>query len=548
MKRFFTAFLLIISIISSSGSIIYAENITEPGSKGVLEEITYSSDEAYEEVHIKTTGYSDYSSEILSNPDRIVIDLKNVEVPDGQGQIQANGTFVNRIRYSQFTSNTARAVVDVNKGYDYSVEETDTGLIIYICKERTASEIKNDSAIVFGRGGSIKKTGSGADEAVTIDLGGFEGYDISRRTDPETLVITIPDAGVFGSGKEIDVGGDKIRYINYQKTGVSGAVITIGLTAQFQYKADKKGEGLVISFVWPSYKNIRYYNNYDRVHFLIKKASLTTGTKNLKPLYTYSKDRTGHVHTITFPSTSADINEGMLDIGDEYLRSFEVRKNDNGTTSLIFTGYPENDYVVFTRESGDTAITVVKPAASGQKLVVIDAGHGGTAIGTAYGKLIEKNLNLDIAKRIESLLREKGVQMYMLRSDDSNVDNYERVYIANALRASLYLSIHINGTNSKKTDGTMTLYCPTSKSGFTGRDFAQIIQQGMLSALKTTNRGLRTRPDLIVLRETNMPAALAEVAFLTNAADRNRLSTDAFRQKAAQSLSDSVIKALKKIK
>jgi hypothetical protein len=211
MKRFFTAFLLIISIISSSGSIIYAENITEPGSKGVLEEITYSSDEAYEEVHIKTTGYSDYSSEILSNPDRIVIDLKNVEVPDGQGQIQANGTFVNRIRYSQFTSNTARAVVDVNKGYDYSVEETDTGLIIYICKERTASEIKNDSAIVFGRGGSIKKTGSGADEAVTIDLGGFEGYDISRRTDPETLVITIPDAGVFGSGKEIDVGGDKIR-------------------------------------------------------------------------------------------------------------------------------------------------------------------------------------------------------------------------------------------------------------------------------------------------------------------------------------------------
>jgi N-acetylmuramoyl-L-alanine amidase len=338
----------------------------------------------------------------------------------------------------------------------------------------------------------------------------------------------------------------KYVYINYQKTGVSGAVITIGLTAQFQYKADKTGEGLVISFVWPSYKNIRYYNNYDRVHFLIKKASLTTGTKNLKPLYTYSKDRTGHVHTITFPSTSADINEGMLDIGDEYLRSFEVRKNDNGTTSLIFTGYPENDYVVFTRESGDTAITVVKQAASGQKLVVIDAGHGGTAIGTAYGKLIEKNLNLDIAKRIESLLREKGVQMYMLRSDDSNVDNYERVYIANALRASLYLSIHINGTNSKKTDGTMTLYCPTSKSGFTGRDFAQIIQQGMLSALKTTNRGLRTRPDLIVLRETNMPAALAEVAFLTNAADRNRLSTDAFRQKAAQSLSDSVIKALKR--
>jgi N-acetylmuramoyl-L-alanine amidase len=179
--------------------------------------------------------------------------------------------------------------------------------------------------------------------------------------------------------------------------------------------------------------------------------------------------------------------------------------------------------------------------------VVLDAGHGGTYTGTAYGKLIEKNLNLDIARRTESLLREKGAEVYMLRSDDSNVDNYERVYIANALRASLYLSIHINGAPSKKVDGTMTLYCPTSRAGFTGKDFAGIVQKEMLSVLKTTDRGLRSRPDLIVLRETNMPAALAEVAFLTNAADRNKLSAEAFRQKAAQSLCDSVLKALKAI-
>ncbi len=547
MKKIAAAFLVSIFLLSVPG-IIYAENPVQKGSMGLLEEITYGRDGIYETVNIKASGYTGYSSEILTDPDRIVIDLKNVEVPEGQGRIRASGKFVNAVRYSQFTATAARIVVDVKKGYEYSTAENDTGFTIYISKAKTASELKTDKAIKFGNDGSIKVTGSGSGEAVTIDLGRIEGYEIARRTSPEELVISIPDAGVFGSGRKLEADGSRINYVTYQKSGRSGAAITIGLTAQFQYRTEETDEGLKISFQWPSYKNIRYNSNYDRVHFLIKNASLTTGTRNLKPLYTSSKDSTGHIYTITFPSENADVNEGMLYIGDDYLKSFEVRKNADDTTSFVFNGYPDNDYVVFTRESGDTAITIVKPAAAGQKVVVLDAGHGGTATGTAYGKLIEKNLNLDIAKRTESLLRAKGAKVYMLRSDDSNVDNYERVYIANALRASLYLSIHINGAASKKIDGTMTLYCPTSKAGFTGRDFAKILQQGMLKALKTTDRGLRMRPDLIVLRETNMPAALVEVAFLTNAADRSRLSSEAFRQKAAQSLCDSVLEALKKVK
>jgi N-acetylmuramoyl-L-alanine amidase len=549
MKRFVAAFLSIILLISASGSIIYAENSTEQKSRGLLEGITYDSDGIYEVVDIKASGYTGYITEILSNPDRIVIDLTNVQVPEGQGRIKTSGEFVNSVRYSQYTSTAARVVVDVNKGYEYSAVENDTGFSIYICKAKAAEDIKNDKAIKFGNDKSIKVTGNGADEAVTIDLGSSKGYEISRRTSPEEIVITIPDTSVFGSSRKLVTGGSRVSYVNYQKSGKSGAVITIGLTGQFQYKTAETEDGLTISFAWPSYKNIRYNNNYDRVYFLIKNASLTKGTKDLKRLYTSSKDSTGHVYTITFPSGNADINEGMLYIGDEYLKSFEVRKNGDNTTSLIFTGYPENSYVVFTRESGDTAITIVKPASSGRKIVVLDAGHGGTAIGTAYGKqLVEKDLNLDIAKRTEALLRAKGADVYMMRSDDTNVDNYERVYIANALRASLFLSIHINGAASKSIQGTMTLYCPTSKSGFTGKEFAQIVQKNMLKTLKTADKGLRQRPDLIVLRETNMPAALAEVAFLTNAADRSRLSNDAFRQKAAQSLCDSVMEALKKVK
>ena len=294
-------------------------------------------------------------------------------------------------------------------------------------------------------------------------------------------------------------------------------------------------------------KNITYDNKGDRVYFLIKKAALTSGTKNLKPLYTDSLDETGRIYTVTFPARNADIGEGVLEINDDHMQSVEARKNGDGTTSLIFTGQSENSYLIYTRDSGDTAVTVIRPAADGQRPVVIDAGHGGTAKGGYYGNLYEKDLNLDIARRLESLLEKSGVKTYMMRSDDTNVDNYERAYIANMLGAKLFISIHNNSASSKSINGTMTLCYPSTKKGFTGRDLAQIIQQELLAALKTDNRKVRYRPDLIVLRETNMPAALAEIGFMTNKKDRDNLLKESFRQSAAQALCRSVIKALDKM-
>jgi N-acetylmuramoyl-L-alanine amidase len=189
----------------------------------------------------------------------------------------------------------------------------------------------------------------------------------------------------------------------------------------------------------------------------------------------------------------------------------------------------------------------MKPAANGRKLVVIDAGHGGDATGTIYRSTEEKDLNLDMAKRLDSLLSQKGTRTYMLRSEDCDVDNYERVYIANKLNASLYLSIHVNAMDDRSYRGTMTLYCPSGVGGFTGQSFAGIIERNLLSTLGTRNRGVISRPDLIVLRETTMPSALAEIAFLSNRTDRANLLKSSFRQKAAQALCNSVAQALPKL-
>lgn len=556
MKKCLASILAIILFVSFGNSISYAGGEAVAGNvRGELKDIRYGAESGCETVYLEVSDYSEYSCMELSGPFRIVIDLKNVDVPSGMGILQTDGMVVERIRYAQFTNTTGRVVLDVKEGYDYTIISTDEGLTVYV-KEKQEKPEKPDTqnAIIFNDDFWIKCIPGKADkteeevEKVSLSLVKHEGYHVSRLTDPEKLVITIPDTGIISTAKQVDINGKQISSISYKKSGKSGAVITIETNGQYQYGFSENGNELIMTLHRPSFKNITYHNNGNRVYFELKDAKLTEGDKDLKLLYTGCYDDSGRIYTVTLPCAQADLGEGVLDINDSFLKSFEVRNDkEANTASLVFTGSSKNSYMVYTRSSGITAITVLRPDTKKQKTVVIDPGHGGTATGAKYGEIKEKNLNLDISGRLVALLDKKEVSTYLLRNDDSNIDNYERAYIANKLNAALYLSIHINATGKKSTKGSMTLYYPFSARGFTGRDFAGIVQKNLLSALKTDDKNTRSRPDLIVLRETSMPAAMAEIAFLTNSTDRKNLLKESFRQKAAQALCDSVIQALKRV-
>jgi len=551
MKRYLSVILIIllffISVAESSvfaQTEAYADNV-----KGVLKEVLYEQDNEYEVVRLTVDGFSGYTYMELEDPLRIVIDLKSTRLSGKQSTVNAGGKLVNRVRYAQFAKTTARVVLDVNEGYDFSIETKETGLAVYVSKKKTSEELNAAKAIMFSNDIGIRYVKDESNDAILLSFGKYDGYSVSRLTGPDRLVLTVPDVRIISTDKHLVTGGDQIQSISYQKTGTAGARITLGLNGQYQYSFRETENGLMMTVQSPSYKNITYHSYSDRIYFTLENAVLTEGDKDLKPLYEAEYSDKSRQYTVTFPSEQADLGEGVLDINDSYLRYFEVRQNtEEGTTSLIFSGKAKNSYLIYTRESGTTVITIVRPAADKDKLVVIDAGHGGTAIGTAYGQLTEKELTLDIAKRMNALLKEKGVKTYMIRSEDCNVDNYERAYLANMLNAKLFISVHINGMESKSFKGTMTLYCPSSSKDFCGKDLAGIVQRNMVRALKTEDVGLRSRPDLIVLRETNMPAVIAEVAFITNKTDRENLQKESFRQKAAQSLCDSVLEALPKVK
>lgn len=185
-----------------------------------------------------------------------------------------------------------------------------------------------------------------------------------------------------------------------------------------------------------------------------------------------------------------------------------------------------------------------------KRLVVIDAGHGGSDTGSKQYGLVEKDITLDIALRLYDILKKSGVDTYMIRNTDVFIDHKERILLANNMNASLFLSIHCDWYTNASLHGTQTLYYP-SKSLAIGNlveiDYASIIQQELANALETYDRGIDDRPDLAVLRHAKMPSVLVELAFLSNKSDAQLLATEDFRQKAAEALYHGIRKSLAKI-
>ena len=184
---------------------------------------------------------------------------------------------------------------------------------------------------------------------------------------------------------------------------------------------------------------------------------------------------------------------------------------------------------------------------SSKKIVVIDPGHGGKESGAIYGGINEKDLNLDVALRLNTLLKKRGIKTFMTRTTDKTLTLKVRSDLANSVNASLLISVHHNALpNDRLYSGTETLFHPLSNSRgkVNGKLLAQITQRELVSRLGTTDRGVISRPELSVLRHSEMPSIIAEIGYMTNTKERNKLKNSIFKQKAAQALYSGVIKAL----
>lgn len=178
-----------------------------------------------------------------------------------------------------------------------------------------------------------------------------------------------------------------------------------------------------------------------------------------------------------------------------------------------------------------------------EKHIVIDPGHGGKSLG-AVGRdkgyvVYEKDINLAIALRVRQLLLQEKATVTMTREDDREVDLYARPQMANDLGADFFISIHCDSTPKPNSASGTTTYFHGSDPD--GRALAQAIQKHLVAVTGLPNRGARSdtaiyQSGFAVLRRSNMPAVLIEVAYINHDVDRAKLKDPKFQQKVAEAI------------
>ncbi|WXR61145.1 N-acetylmuramoyl-L-alanine amidase [Peptostreptococcaceae bacterium AGR-M142] len=185
-----------------------------------------------------------------------------------------------------------------------------------------------------------------------------------------------------------------------------------------------------------------------------------------------------------------------------------------------------------------------------KKIIVIDAGHGGNDPGfpSKYSKSIfEKEINLKIAKKLESKL-EKKYKVHMIRTQDIKIDNYNRAKKANELEADIFISIHANSFEDQNVEGIEIFYDLEDEKELEygnqkqkdSKFLADFVLNDMVEESGANKRGVKKNHRIIVTRETNMPAILIETGFMSNSKEFTKLNTDLYQQK----LVDGVEKGL----
>ena len=204
---------------------------------------------------------------------------------------------------------------------------------------------------------------------------------------------------------------------------------------------------------------------------------------------------------------------------------------------------------VFSREKAET-VTASNPTVT----VILDPGHGGED-GGAVGanKVYEKDLNLDIAKKVKALLKEKGITVKCTREEDillydrnadykgrkKLLDLAARLNISRETENSVFVSIHMNAFPQTQYSGLQVYY---STNDSRSEQLALLIQNATRKTLQPNNTRLikAATSSIYLMHRITTPAVLVECGFLSNDEECQKLSDEEYRAKLAEVLAEAI--------
>ena len=201
--------------------------------------------------------------------------------------------------------------------------------------------------------------------------------------------------------------------------------------------------------------------------------------------------------------------------------------------------------------------TTPKPFA----VVVLDPGHGGQDSGAMCGGVLEKDLTLDVARRVDRLLEAEGMATLMTRMGDTYVSLADRAAFTNRVSDCIFVSIHFNEDNKPLSSGVETYYAahqitagsfvaswlpflwrPLSDSpNYESQTLAGFIQEALVARTGALDRGTIAKQFFVIANVTS-PAVLIEGGFLTNKVDISKVASEDYREQIAAAVTEGILR------
>lgn len=465
---------------------------------------------------------------------KLIIDIANANKEfDEETVLLEDNPYFEAVRSSQYSKDPLATRIVLDMKYDdinYSLKLTEdrTDMILTVSRNYVYDiELAQDQ---FGD---------------YVDITGTElpVLDIFWLANPTRLVVDVPYSDSAFLYEESQAEGQYVKSIRTSKFNDDTSRIVLELNGNAEFSVEEVDDDTVrVRLIPPTYKNISY--QYDSNPSLVIRKQLPGINAES---FIIDDDYLNTRANITIPSSNLDAvyGFGTININDDDVKQVNLYSDQEGYHIEIVTktikGY------TITEDDNNIYIKILDPQLVYEKIVVVDAGHGGSDPGKPAGEgnyagMNEKEANLDISLKLEKLLSyHKDIKVYMTRTDDTYPTLQERCELANEVGADLFVSVHNNAFFSSY-NGTETLYYDPNNG--TTKAFASIMQESTYSQVGTDNRGLRYRDDLYVLKHTTMPAVIVEVAYMTSPIDGPRLKEEDFINNAAIGIYNGIIESL----
>lgn len=509
---------------------------SEPVTANIVN-VTYEEESRFPQINIHADSAMEvYNVSAGATPDKLVIDIPKAVVKTDFQTKEINQGGILGVEVNQLSadaeSGAAKIVVSMDSQKPYQIVQSSDKKTISILYANIISPI------------SYEREGSW--DIITIT--GTADMDYSAVREALKVIVDVDKAVIGDLQYKYTASSEALKAIRVGQFTKSTARIVLDVYLDAHHKVEKDGNSIKIYLSKYPFEFVSF-NEYFSTSVLYFSPGQET-------LYSFELDELNNRLKLIIPQ-DLQLQANRVEINNNFVKYIDVATeimNGAVATTAVIQMQDGAESEVLTQTVAAKLIKVRfkrKITSLSQLTVVVDAGHGAKDNG-ASGKdgTREKNLNLDVALKLEKHLKALGFNILMTRRDDTFIELQDRANLANTNNADFFMSIHFNSTGGTKAAGIEHLYYPNilnDGNDISNKRIAEVFQLEVLKATKRGSRGVIARPELAVLNKSKMPAILTELGFLSNPAELALVKTEKYREDCARALAVSMLKYFRDI-